>query len=91
MDKFKFSYHFEQSEMSTITVRSMKKILHHDFLQQRRKERSLSLFPLLSARSSSMVKVGGCVYQEVFEKQLQIIKVRLLLQNRALKYLTKNS
>ena len=28
-----------------------------------------------------MVKVGGCVYQEVFKKQLLIIKVRLLLQN----------
>ena len=41
------------------------------------------------ARSSGMVKVGGCVYQEVFMKQLLIIKVWLLLQNRALKYSTK--
>ena len=27
------------------------------------------------ARSSGIVKVGGCVYQEVFKKQLLIIKV----------------
>ena len=36
---------FEQSEVSTITVQSMKKILHNDFSQQRRKEKSLSLLP----------------------------------------------
>ena len=40
------------------------------------------------AGSSGMVKVEGCVYQEVFKKQLLIIKLRLLLQNRALKYST---
>ena len=52
--------------MSTITVRSMKNILHHDFSQQRRKENSLSLLPLdeiaftasLDAGSSGIVKVG---------------------------------
>ena len=27
------------------------------------------------ARSSGIVKVGGCVYQEVFKQQLLIIKV----------------
>ena len=27
-------------------------------------------FPWMLARSSGIVKVGGCVYQEVFEKQL---------------------
>ena len=40
------------------------------------------------ARSSGIVKVGGCVHQEVFKKQLLIIKVLLFLQNRALKYST---
>ena len=37
---------FEQSEVSTVTERSMKKIVHNDFSQQRRKEKSLSLLPL---------------------------------------------
>ena len=37
---------FEQSEVSTITVRRMKKIPDNDFSQQRRKEKSLSLLPL---------------------------------------------
>ena len=52
-------------------------------------------FPKMQARSSGMVKVEGCVYQEVFKKQLLIIKVNykqwLLLQHGALKYSTKGS
>ena len=52
----------------------MKKILHDDFAQQRRKEKSL--LPLdVSWLIWHTVKVGGCVYQEVFKKQLLIIKV----------------
>ena len=47
-------------------------------------------FPYMWARYV-MVEVGGCVYQEVFKKQLLIIKVWLLLQNSALKYSAKNS
>ena len=46
-------------------------------------------FPYMIARSSGIVKVGDCVYQEVFKKQLLIRKVSLLLQIRALKYSTK--
>ena len=46
----------------------MKEILHNDFSQQRHKEKSLSLLP-------SDVKSWGCVYQEVFKKQLLIIRV----------------
>ena len=37
---------FELSEVSTITVRSMKKILHNDFSQQRHKEKAISLLSL---------------------------------------------
>ena len=32
-------------------------------------------FPQMPARLPGIVKVGGCVYQEVFEKQLLIIKL----------------
>ena len=56
---------FEQSEVSTITVRSMKKILRDDFLQKRHKEKSLSLLPQMLARSSGIVKVGGCLSRSV--------------------------
>ena len=64
----------------------MKKILHDDFSQQTHKEKSLSLLPLDVSKVIWHGKSWGCVYQEVFKKQLLIIKVWLLLQNRALKY-----
>ena len=36
-----------------------------------------------------MAKVGGCVYQEVFKKQLLMIKLWLLFQNRGFETLNK--
>ena len=81
---------FELSEVSTITVRSMKKIPDNDFSQQRNKEKSLSL---LIVNVSWVIWHGKSwgLCQEVFKKQLLIIKVWLFLQKRVLKYSTRNS
>ena len=53
----------------------MKQILYDDFSQQRNKEKSLSLLPLDINWVIWHGKIWGCVYQEVFKKQLLIIKV----------------
>ena len=62
--------------MSAITVRSMKKKSYRMIFHNKdATEKSLSLLPLDVSWSSGIVKVGGCVDQEVFKKQLLIIKV----------------
>ena len=51
----------------------MKKILHHYFHNKDAKRSRFHCFPYTSARSSGIVKVRDCVYQEVLKKQLLII------------------
>ena len=75
--------------MSTITVGSMKKSYVMIFHNKDVKRSHFYCFSEMLARSSGIVKARGCVYQEVFKKQLLIIKMSLLLQNRTLKYSTK--
>ena len=67
----------------------MKKSYTTIFYNKDTKRSHFHCFPKMLARSSGIVKAGGCVYQKVFKKQLLIIKLCLLLQNRALKYSTK--
>ena len=69
----------------------MKKSYVTIFHNKDAKRSGFHCFRKMLAGSSGIVKVGPCVYQEVFKKQLLIIKVSLFLQNRALKYFTKNS
>ena len=66
---------FESGELSTITVRSMKKSYITIFHNKDANRSHFRCFPQMLPRSFGMVKVGGCVYQEVFKKQLLIIKV----------------
>ena len=65
---------FEWSEVSTITVRSMKKYYMTIFHNKETKRTHFHCLPWMLAGSSGIVKVGGCVYQEVFKKQLLIVR-----------------